>query len=158
MAKENKKLTEKQEAFVIFLVSGYSKHDAYIKAYPKAKNWDRKIVDIETHKMLNKPHIKARYEELYADYIEHVKKQAYYDRDQLLNDFIYLKDESKKSIELNGVRQANSNAYINALKNIGEILSLYPDKRLDINANVSSDFEINIINGDNDDETDDKHK
>lgn len=158
MAKGDKKLTDKQEAFVIFLVSGYSKYDAYVKAYPKAKDWSRNSVEVETHKMLNKPHIKARYEELYADYTEHVKQQAYYDRDQLLNDFIFLKDESKKSIELSGVRQANSNAYINALKNIGEILSLYPDKKLDINANVSSDFEINILNGNDDDETNDKHK
>lgn len=150
-----RRLTKQQEEFVKYMVAGYSQQKAYIKAYPAAKDWNPSSVDVEASKMMKKPHIKARYEELYAGYTEHVRKQSFYDRDQLLNDFIYLRDEARESIENIGIRQANSNAYINALKNIGEILSLYPDKKLDINANVSSDFEINILNGDDNGETED---
>ena len=54
-------------------------------------------------------------------------------------------EKAEESIDDVGVRQANSNALVNALKNIGEILSLYPDKKVDLNANISSDFEINIL-------------
>jgi hypothetical protein len=103
--------------------------------------------------MMKKPHIAARIEELQNNYQKHLEFSTFYDRDQLLWDFYYLKEKSEESIDDQGVRQANSNALINALKNIGEILSLYPDKKLDLNANISSDFEINILgDGANDSE------
>jgi hypothetical protein len=153
----DKPLTYQQEAFVQALVSGLSNSEAYIKAYPKAANWTPNSVSVEACKLLRKPNVKARYELLQAEYLSVVTQQSFYDRDQLLNDFVYLRDEAQKSIEQFGVRQANSNAYVNALKNIGDLLGLYPDKRLDINATVSNDFEINIFN-DADDETKDKHR
>lgn len=153
MAKGDR-LTEKQEAFVQALVAGYSKQKAYKMAYPKAENWTLAAVEAEAYKTWKLPRIQQRYQELYADYTAHVKNECHYTRDQLLNDFIYLKDKAKESIEDNGVRQANSTAYINALRNIGEILDLYPDKKVDVKANVvSNDFEINITN-DNDDKKD----
>lgn len=148
MAKGDR-LTEKQEAFVQALVAGYSRQKAYKTAYPKAENWTLAAVEAEAYKTWKLPRIQQRYEELYAEYTQHVKQECHYSRDQLLNDFIYLKDKAKESIETVGVRQANSTAYINALRNIGEILDLYPDKKVDVKANVcSQDFEINITNGD----------
>ena len=158
--KENpvdKPLTAKQEAFVQNLVSGHTKYESYILAYPKAANWPQNSASVEANKLLKKPNVKARYEALLAQYTMHVTVQSFYGRDQLLEDFMYLKDEAQKSIDQTGVRQANSNAYASALRNIGEILNLYPDKRLDINATVSNDFEVNIFN-DADDETKDKHR
>ena len=151
----NKPLTYKQEAFVQNLVAGMSKPQAYMEAYPTAKNWTSASVAAEANKVLKKPNVKARYEKLLSQYSARTISKAFYDRDNLLEDFLYLKDEAQKSIEETGVRQANSNAYASALRNIGEILNLYPDKRLDINATVSNDFEINIIN--DDDESKDKH-
>jgi hypothetical protein len=149
MPKYTDKLTEKQEKFVQCLVAGYSRSKAYMTAYPKAENWTPAAVNAEAQKTWKLPRIQKRYEELYAEYTEHVKEECHYDRDQLLNDFIYLKDKAKESIEQVGVRQANSTAYINALRNIGEILDLYPDKKVDVKANVcSNDFEINITSGD----------
>ncbi len=146
------RLTEKQEAFVQALVSGYSRAKAYKMAYPKAENWTHAAVEAESYKTWKLPRIQERYNELYAEYTEHVKSVCHYDRDALLNDFIFLKDKAKESIETVGVRQANSTAYVNALRNIGEILDLYPDKKVDVKANVcSNDFEINITNGDDKD-------
>ena len=146
-----KKLTAKQEAFVQALVCGYSQHKAYLMAYPKSLDWTPGAVSAEARKTWLLPHIQERYNELYAEYTEHVKAECHYTRDQLLDDFIYLKDKAKESIETVGVRQANSNAYINALRNIGEILDLYPDKKVDVKTTVSNDFEINIVNGDDKD-------
>ena len=146
------KLTRQQEMFVQAIMAGHGQSEAYKIAYPKANNWTPQAVATEAYRMMKKPQIAARIEELQSNYQKHLEFSAIYDRDQLLYDFLYLKERSEESIEDYGVRQANSNAYVNALKNIGEILSLYPDKKVDLNANISSDFEINIL-GDSSDES-----
>ena len=139
------KLTRQQEMFVQAIMAGHGQSEAYKIAYPKANNWTPQAVATEAYRMMKKPHIAARIEELQNNYQKHLEFSTFYDRDQLLWDFYYLKEKSEESIDDQGVRQANSNALVNALKNIGEILSLYPDKKLDLNANISSDFEINIL-------------
>ena len=146
------KLTRQQEMFVQAIMAGHGQSEAYKIAYPKANNWTPQAVATEAYRMMKKPHIAARIEELQNNYQKHLEFSTFYDRDQLLWDFYYLKEKSEESIDDQGVRQANSNALVNALKNIGEILSLYPDKKLDLNANISSDFEINIL-GDSSDES-----
>lgn len=146
-----RELTPKQEAFVHAIISGMTYPEAYIHAYPAAADWKPGSVTTEANRLIRKPHVYARYQQLKEEYNERAKSHAFYDRDCLLTDFMFLRDESKESIEQYGVKQANSNAYVNALKNIGEILELYPDKKLDISASVSSDFEINIL-GDGDED------
>lgn len=146
------KLTRQQEMFVQAIMAGHGQSEAYKIAYPKANNWTPQAVATEAYRMMKKPQIAARIEELQSNYQKHLEFSAIYDRDQLLYDFLYLKERSEESIEDYGVRQANSNAYVNALKNIGEILSLYPDKKVDLNANISSDFEINILGDTNESE------
>ena len=146
------KLTRQQEMFVQAIMAGHGQSEAYKIAYPKANNWTPQAVATEAYRMMKKPQIAARIEELQSNYQKHLEFSAIYDRDQLLYDFLYLKERSEESIEDYGVRQANSNAYVNALKNIGEILSLYPDKKVDLNAIFSSVFEINIL-GDGSDES-----
>ena len=144
------KLTRQQEMFVQAIMAGHGQSEAYKIAYPKANNWTPQAVATEAYRMMKKPHIAARIEELQSNYQKHLEFATFYDRNQLLFDFLYLKEKSEESIDDQGVRQANSNAYVNALKNIGELLDLYPDKKVDLNANISSDFEINILGDTND--------
>ena len=139
------KLTRQQELFVQAIMAGHGQSEAYKIAYPKANNWTPGAVATEAYRTIKKPQVAARLEELQTNYQKHLEFSAIYDRDQLLWDFHYLKEKAEESIDDVGVRQANSNALVNALKNIGEILSLYPDKKVDLNANISSDFEINIL-------------
>jgi hypothetical protein len=139
------KLTRQQEMFVQAIMAGHGQSEAYKIAYPKANNWTPQAVATEAYRTMKKPHIAARIEELQSNYQKHLEFSTFYDRNQLLFDFLYLKERSEESIDDIGVRQANSNAYVNALKNIGELLDLYPDKKVDLNANISSDFEINIM-------------
>lgn len=139
------KLTRQQEMFVQAIMAGHGQSEAYKIAYPKANNWTPQAVATEAYRTMKKPHIAARIEELQNNYQKHLEFATFYDRNQLLFDFLYLKEKSEESIDDLGVRQANSNAYVNALKNIGELLDLYPDKKVDLNANISSDFEINIL-------------
>ena len=139
------KLTRQQEMFVQAIMAGHGQSEAYKIAYPKSNNWTPQAVATEAYRMMKKPQIAARIEELQSNYQKHLEFATFYDRNQLLYDFLYLKERSEESIDDIGVRQANSNAYVNALKNIGELLDLYPDKKVDLNANISSDFEINIL-------------
>lgn len=148
------KLTRQQEMFVQAVLAGNGQAEAYKIAYPKANNWTPQAVATEAYRLMKKPHVAARYEQLQSNYQKHLEFASFYGRDELLYDFLYLKERSEESIEDYGVRQANSNAYVNALKNIGEILSLYPDKKVDLNANISSDFEINILGDDASDVSD----
>ena len=146
------KLTRQQEMFVQAIIAGHGQSEAYKIAYPKANNWTPGAVATEAYRTIKKPQVAARLEELQTNYQKHLEFSAIYDRDQLLWDFHYLKEKAEESIDDVGVRQANSNALVNALKNIGEILSLYPDKKVDLNANISSDFEINILGDTNESE------
>lgn len=139
------KLTRQQEMFVQAIMAGHGQSEAYKIAYPKANNWTPGAVATEAYRTIKKPQVAARLEELQTNYQKHLEFSAIYDRDQLLWDFHYLKEKAEESIDDVGVRQANSNALVNALKNIGELLDLYPDKKVDLNANISSDFEINIL-------------
>lgn len=146
------KLTRQQEMFVQALFAGHSQSEAFKIAYPKANNWTPQAVATEAYRTIKKPHVAARYEQLQNNYQKHLEFSSFYGKEELLYDFLYLKEKAEESIDDLGVRQANSNALVNALKNIGEILALYPDKKLDLNANISSDFEINIL-GDSSDES-----
>lgn len=146
------KLTRQQEMFVQALFAGHSQSEAFKIAYPKANNWTPQAVATEAYRTIKKPHVAARYEQLQNNYQKHLEFSSFYGKEELLYDFLYLKEKAEESIDDLGVRQANSNALVNALKNIGEILALYPDKKVDLNANISSDFEINIL-GDSNDES-----
>lgn len=139
------KLTRQQEMFVQALFAGHSQSEAFKIAYPKANNWTPQAVATEAYRTIKKPHVAARYEQLQNNYQKHLEFSSFYGKEELLYDFLYLKEKAEESIDDLGVRQANSNALVNALKNIGEILALYPDKKVDLNANISSDFEINIL-------------
>ena len=67
MGKEKKKLrvlTEKQELFAQLFVKYGTPIKALREAYPKSKNWKRTTASNQAGKILNKPHVKARVEEL----------------------------------------------------------------------------------------------
>ena len=146
------KLTRQQEMFVQALFAGHSQSEAFKIAYPKANNWTPQAVATEAYRTIKKPHVAARYDQLQNNYQKHLEFSSFYGKEELLYDFLYLKEKAEESIDDLGVRQANSNALVNALKNIGEILALYPDKKVDLNANISSDFEINILGDTNESE------
>lgn len=57
-------LTPKQEKFVYGLIKGLSQRQAYIEAYPNAKNWKEDHVDSQASKTLKIPKVLQRYQEL----------------------------------------------------------------------------------------------
>lgn len=110
------KLTTKQELFVQQLVAGQSQRQAYRKAYNAEKMTD-KSVDETANKLLKNPKVTARYREL----LKQFSNMSLWSREQAFNEYEWLKNQAKEDIKLQGVRQANSNAFVNALEGMNKM-------------------------------------
>ena len=110
------KLTTKQELFVQQLVAGQSQRQAYRQVYNAEKMTD-KTVDETANKLLKNPKVTARYREL----LKQFSNMALWSREQAFNEYEWLKNQAKEDIKLQGVRQANSNAFVNALEGMNKM-------------------------------------
>lgn len=129
------KLTPKQEIFVQGIISGLSQRQAYRKAY-KAEKMSDETVDVRASKLLKEYKVSIRYREL----LKQFSNMSLWSREQAFNEFEWLKNKARESIEKDGVRQANSNAFISALDGMNNMawrdLELLDEKlRADIEAN-----------------------
>ena len=104
------KLTPKQELFVEGIISGLSQRQAYRQAY-KAEKMTDVAVDVQASKLLKNPKITLRYREL----LKQFSNMSLWSREQAFNEYEWLKNKARASIERDGVRQANSNAFLSAL-------------------------------------------
>jgi hypothetical protein len=120
-----RKLTAKQERFINALITGKkSQREAYKEAY-NTENMKDDTIDNCAYRLLNRPEVKERYEEL----LEEHKQKALYTREEAVLDLIYIKEKAKEEIEKKGVRQATMSAFLGAVKELCTIEDLYPDKR-----------------------------
>lgn len=111
------KLTTKQELFVQNLVAGQSQRQAYRKAFPSAEKWKDNAVDSAASRLLQNSKVLARYREL----LKQFSNMALWSREQAFNEYEWLKNQAKEDIKLQGVRQANSNAFVNALEGMNKM-------------------------------------
>ena len=139
-----KKLTAKQEQFVLKVVEGLSKAEAY-KAIYDTSRMKKTTINKRAFDLFNRKEIKERYEEL----MEKVQEQSIWTIERAVNDLIWLKDEAQKNIENEGLRQANSNAFLSAVKELNTLLDLYPkkNKEEDTKEDKVADDLLNIMNG-----------
>ena len=111
------KLTTKQELFVQQPVAGQSQRQAYRQAYPSAKKWKDNVVDNKASELLKNGEVSVRYREL----LKQFSNMALWSREQAFNEYEWLKNQAKEDIKLQGVRQANSNAFVNALEGMNKM-------------------------------------
>ena len=104
-------LTIKQEIFIQRLIEGYSQREAYKFAY-EADNMKNETIDNKASKLFANSEIRARYEELKNE----LKKQMFYTVEKANEDLNWIKSKAKEDIENRGIKQANANAYLNAVK------------------------------------------
>lgn len=104
------KITPKQELFVQGIISGLSQRQAYRQAY-KAEKMTDLAVDVQASKLLKNPKVTLRYREL----LKQFSNMSLWSREQAFNEYEWLKNKARSSIEKDGVRQANSNAFLSAL-------------------------------------------
>ena len=121
------KLTPKQELFVQGIISGLSQRQAYRQAYRAEKMTD-KTVDERASKLLKEYKVSTRYRELLKEF----SNMSLWSREQAFNEYEWLKNKARASIEREGVRQANSNAFLSALDGMNNMawkdLELTDDK------------------------------
>lgn len=113
------KLTTKQELFVQQLIAGQSQRQAYKEAYNAEKMTDVAI-DVQASKLLKNPKVALRYRELLKEF----SNMALWSREQAFNEYEWLKNQAKDDIKKQGVRQANSNAFVNALEGMNKMAAV----------------------------------
>ena len=104
-------LTTKQELFIQGLIKGYSQREAYKMAY-KADNMKNETIDSKASILFKTEKIRARYEELKNE----LKEKAFYTVEKANDDLNWIKLKAKEDIEAKGIRQANANTYLGAVK------------------------------------------
>lgn len=110
------KLTPKQEMFVQGIISGLSQRQAYRQAY-KADRMKDETVDAKASELLKNGKVTVRYREL----LKQFSNMSLWSREQAFNEYEWLKNKARASIEQEGVRQANSNAFLAALDGMNNI-------------------------------------
>ena len=120
-------LTPKREKFVQGLVAGLSQRQAYIGAYPNAKNWKESTVDSRASETLKNSKVLGRYNELMNEHSE----KALWTREQSVNTLKWLLNQSIESVKSEKfdkgyVRQGTANAIVSAIKELNELELLYP--------------------------------
>ena len=110
-------LTVKQEKFVQGIISGLSQRQAYREAYPSAIKWLDSSVDSKAVVLLQNAKVMKRYRELLKEF----SNMSLWSREQAFNEYEWLKNKARASIEQDGIRQANSNAFLSALDGMNEM-------------------------------------
>jgi hypothetical protein len=118
-------LTAKQEKFVLNVIAGMSQRSAYRDAYPNSRMKDE-TVDNKASKLLKNAKVRARYDELMAE----AKKDAIWTREKAIEKLLFLVEAAETSIHENGVRQANSSAFLNAIKELNAVENVYEQAKL----------------------------
>ena len=109
-------LTPKQEKFIQGIVSGLSQREAYKQAYNTSR-MKEETIDVKASELFNDGKVTVRYKALMKEH----KDKALWTREKSVNDLIMIKEEAWNSISDKGMNQTNSNAFINAVKELNEL-------------------------------------
>lgn len=112
------KLTPKQELFVQGIISGLSQRQAYRQAFSTSKKWKDSTVDVKASELLQNGKVLVRYREL----LKQFSNMSLWSREQAFNEYEWLKNKARASIENDGIRQANSNAFLSALDGMNNMV------------------------------------
>ena len=104
-------LTIKEEIFIQRRIEGYSQTEAYRFAY-NCENMKDKTVTEKASKLMAKDNVRARYEEL----LNELKEKSFYTVKKANNHLDWIIEKAKEDIENRGLKQANINAYLGAVK------------------------------------------
>ncbi|HFI0157853.1 TPA: terminase [Streptococcus suis] len=133
------KLPERQiEDFVAFLVAGQSQREAYRNAFKQSSRWKDKTVDVKASQLFNLDKVQIRYQELFLEVKSKNSKMALWSKSQAFDEYEWLKNKAKSDIETEGVRQANSNAFLSALDGMNRMARV-GDELLDEKLSIEID-------------------
>ncbi|WP_449176500.1 terminase small subunit [Streptococcus hyovaginalis] len=116
-----RELNKQEEDYVAFLIAGQTQRVAYRHAFKQSKKWKDKTVDNRAYQLFNSREVQARYKELLKQAKDAASNMATWSRAQSFSEHEWLKNKAKEDIIENGVRQANSNAFLGALAKMDEL-------------------------------------
>ncbi len=114
-------LNKQEYDFICFLVAGESQRQAYRNAFKKSKRWKNETVDNKASKLFNKDEVQARYIELMKEAKKKASNMAIWSREQAFSEFEWLKNRAKIDINNNGLKQANSKAFVDAINGMNDM-------------------------------------
>lgn len=117
-------LTDKQELYIQNLIKGLSQRQAYREAYPKSKNWKDATVDSRASKLFKSYKVFTRYQELQKERAEDQRQKNLWSYEQSVKGLMWIIQQSQLDIREKGFKQANSTAFINALKELNDLQGL----------------------------------
>ena len=130
-------LTVKQEIFVQRLLEGNTQAEAYRFAYNCENMKDKTIIE-KASKLIAQDNVRARYEELKNE----LKQKMFYTVEQANKDLEWLKNKAKEDIECRGLKQANANAYLGAVK---EKINLNGITIKEAKEDIDNTFKIQLV-------------
>lgn len=125
-------LTDKQELFLQYLIQGLSQRQAYRKAYPKSKNWKDSTVDARASKLFNTYKVFTRYQDLQKEKAEDRRQKNLWSYEESVKGLMWIMQQSQIDIKERGFRQANSSAFIAALKELNDLQGLGEQREIKI--------------------------
>lgn len=129
------RLTNKQEEYVKGLIDGLSQRQAYYRAYPNSRKWKPETVDSRASELFKNGKVLGRYRELKGEISREYKDKKLWDMERTTNKLIWLIETAEMDIAENGFRQANSTAFLNALKELNELEGLGAERKVRIELN-----------------------
>lgn len=115
------RLTIKQENFIKNLIDGDSQRVAFRKAYPASIKWKDSAVDSQASRTLKIPKVYTRYRELLGKIEKEHREKNLWNRERSVKYLIWVLEKSRTDITDNGIKHANSNAFLNAIKELNEV-------------------------------------
>ena len=130
----NKKLTQKQEAFITYLLQGKTQAEAYRLAYPKAQSWKDATVRARASQLINEPHIQNKYKELKQQQQQALIESATYNKEDAIRDLLWIKQKALETIDQTGYDSRATNSVLKSVQEISKLLGYYPveSKKLDV--------------------------
>ena len=118
-------LTAKQEAFCRYLeIEKLSQYEAYLRAYPTSKTWQRSTVDEAACRLANSCKISARRQELRDELKEEIKQEAKWTREDAHNNLTWLIEKAKEEIQRGEMSGPCVSAIINSVKKLDGIFGV----------------------------------
>jgi len=114
-------LNKQEEEYVQGVVAGLSQRKAYRKAYALSKRWKDETVDVKASLLFKVDKIQIRYRDLLREARNSGSNMAIWTREQAFKDYEWLKDKAKENIEEEGVRKANSDAFLSSIEGMNKM-------------------------------------
>ena len=119
-------LTPKQEDFCKYIeIEKLSQYEAYMRAYPAARNWKRESVDVQASILAKDNKILLRRKELRDEQTEDIKKAAKWTRDDACKKLSWLIEKAEEMTEQKGeITKPAISAMLGAIKELNAIYAV----------------------------------